>query len=93
MARKTISAAEAGRDLPAFLREVSSRGDEYVVESDGEPLALLIPIDPNAWNRGQADPFIATMDRAATTANMTAEEAERLIEEAIVDVRTEQRAR
>ncbi|MGI8644252.1 MAG: type II toxin-antitoxin system prevent-host-death family antitoxin [Thermomicrobiales bacterium] len=90
MAQKTISAAEAGQDLTRFLREVSAGQDQYIVEADGVPLVAVVPMSSVDDTRDR-DRFIEQMERAAAHANLSQEEAERLIEEAIADVRAEQR--
>lgn len=90
MAQKTISAAEAGRDLTRFLQEVSAGEDQYVVEADGVPLVVIAPMS-SVPDRQDRDRFIEIMERAAANANLSEEEADRLANEAVEEVRSERR--
>ncbi len=90
MVQKTISAAEAGRDLTRFLREVSAGEDQYIVEADGVPLVVIAPIS-TVPERQDRDRLIETMERAAANANLSEEEADRLANEAVEAVRSEHR--
>jgi prevent-host-death family protein len=41
--KRTVSSAEAGRDLGSVLQGVCERGDEVVIEQDGEVVGVVIP--------------------------------------------------
>ena len=90
---KTIGAFEARRQFGRILQEVLGRGDKYVVERHGEPVAAVVPIEIyEEWKRSRAA-FFEIMERAARQANLTPEEADALAEEAVQAVRREAAAR
>lgn len=41
-----ISVAEVARDFSDVVERVRSRGDVFVVESEGEPICMITPIAP-----------------------------------------------
>ena len=89
---KTISVSEAQQDLEAIVLDVAAKNHEVILEIDGEPKAVVIPIslhrqfnEQRRQSRRQA--LLDKMRAAAERANMTEEEAEELIEEAIKAVR------
>ena len=86
---KMIGAFEARRQLGKILKEVSGKGDHYVVEYHGEPVAVVVPIELyRQWQR-RRDTFFETMRRAAEHADVPEEEATRLVEEAVQAVRAQ----
>lgn len=88
---KTVPAFEARRQFGKILQDVLSRGDQYVVERHGEPVAAVVPIEVyKQWKR-MREAFFAKIRAAAEHANMTPEEAGALAEEALRAVRSEQR--
>lgn len=42
---KRISATKARQNLGQLLNEVSLRGDSYIIERAGKPLAVLVDLD------------------------------------------------
>ncbi len=70
MRQRTVTAAEARRQLSALLSRVASRREAIVIELRGKPVAQLVPIDRPAKGhladaRGwldDSDPFFAIMD-------------------------------
>jgi len=49
---KMVGAFEARRQLGKILKEVSGKGDRYVVEYHGEPVAAVVPIELyEQWKR------------------------------------------
>jgi prevent-host-death family protein len=43
--QKTISAMKARQNLGQIMNEVSLRGDDFVIERAGKPVAVLISLD------------------------------------------------
>lgn len=41
-----ISDAEAVRDFPEILKRIREKGDEFVVERDGQPVCRIVPAGP-----------------------------------------------
>lgn len=84
---KTISAFEARRNFGKMLQDVAAKGDKIVVERHGEPVAVLVPVSVyEQWQCDQAKAF-DTLRKISEQVNMSEEEANILIEEAISAVR------
>ena len=87
---KTIGAFEARRQFGSILQDVTARGDEFVVERHGEPVAALVPIELyERWKR-QREEFFAQMHEIAARSNLTPEEADALATEAVQAARAAQ---
>jgi len=86
---KTVSSQEVPGRFGDLLQEVSDKGDRYVVERDGVPLAAVVPFALYAqWKRRRED-FFRQMREAADRANLSEDEATRLTNEARRAVRSE----
>ena len=84
---KTVAAFDARRQFGKMLQEVSARGDRFVVERHGEPVAALVPIAVyEQWKRGREE-FFDRLQAIAERANVPSDEAEALAREAVQDVR------
>jgi prevent-host-death family protein len=84
---KRIQAFTARRQFGRLLHEVEVKGDRYVVERHGEPVAALVPMAVyEQWQRSRAA-FFAKMRQAAERANLSEDEASTLADTAIADVR------
>jgi antitoxin (DNA-binding transcriptional repressor) of toxin-antitoxin stability system len=80
---KTIGAFEARRQLGRMLTDVLVRGDSYVVERYGRPVAALIPVRIyEQWKRSR-QAFFDQMESAAARAGMDEDEASALVAKAI----------
>jgi prevent-host-death family protein len=89
---KTIASFEARRQFGKVLRDVEVRGNSFVVERHGEPVAALVPLRIyEQWKREQ-DNFFALLDKAQQNANLSEEEAMELALEAVAAVRAERLA-
>ncbi|MGI8644250.1 MAG: type II toxin-antitoxin system prevent-host-death family antitoxin [Thermomicrobiales bacterium] len=93
MVQRTISAEEARQHLPEYLSDVARQDDQFVVESDGKPVAALVSIKHLAVIERRRDALIERMEQAAAHAGLTPEEADRIANEAVEAVRAERRAR
>ncbi|HEY7030213.1 MAG TPA: type II toxin-antitoxin system Phd/YefM family antitoxin [Thermomicrobiales bacterium] len=90
---KTLSAWEARRQFGKVLREVARDGDSFIVESHGEPVAAVVPLKIlDSWER-ERQAFFDDMRATAERANLSEEEAERIVAAAIERVRAEDRSR
>lgn len=86
---KKVGAFEAGRQFGRLLNGVSARGEKYVVERHGEPVAAVVPIEVyEQWKR-QRRAFFDRLAAIAQQADLSPEEADRLAEEAVAAVRHE----
>ena len=88
---KQLSAFEARRHLGRVLKEVAGKGDRYVVEYHGEPVAAIVPMQLyEQWKEERAT-FFSQMRATAEQANVDEEEAEALVAEALAVARGERR--
>ena len=86
--RKTVSALKARKNLGELLEEVYYRGDQYIIERAGKPMAAVVPLSQlEAWQE-QRDDFFRTID-AVREKNQTTkpETIEREVEEAVRSTR------
>ncbi len=85
---KTVAAFDARRQFGKILQEILSRGDRFVVERHGEPVAAVVPIEVyEQWKRSRTA-FFDRIRAASERANLSPEEAEALAEEAVRAVRS-----
>lgn len=84
---KKIAAFDARRNFGRILQEVLSRGDRYVVERHGEPVAAVVPLQVyEQWKRAR-QAFFARVRQASEQAQMSAQDAEMMAEEAVRVIR------
>lgn len=88
---KTIGAFEVRRNFGKVLQGVT-RGDKVVVEKNGAPVAVVVPIELyERWKQRRAA-FFKQIQAMAEEANLSEPEAEQLAAEAIAATRAEGRA-
>jgi prevent-host-death family protein len=59
---KKITAMNARKNLGEVLEEVYYKGDQYVIERAGKPMAAIVPLAQlEAW-QAQRDQFFTTID-------------------------------
>ncbi|MCL4531596.1 MAG: type II toxin-antitoxin system Phd/YefM family antitoxin [Actinobacteria bacterium] len=88
---KTVPAFDARRQFGKILQEVAARGDRYVVERHGEPVAVVVPLEVyEQWKRSRAA-FFDRIRSASNRANMPAEEAASLADEAVQAARASEK--
>lgn len=89
MLEKTIAAFDARRRFGKVWRDVEGKGDHYVVERHGEPVAAVVPMHLyEQWKR-RREAFFDQMRAAGERAGMTEDEAMALALEATRAVRAE----
>ena len=85
---KTLSAWKARRRFGKVLRDVARDGDAFIVESHGEPVAAVVPLKVlDSWERERLA-FFDTLRAVSERANLSEDEAEQLVTEAIQRVRS-----
>ncbi|HEX9987224.1 MAG TPA: type II toxin-antitoxin system Phd/YefM family antitoxin [Chloroflexia bacterium] len=84
---KAISAFEARRNFGKLLQDVAAKGDKIVVERHGEPVAVLVPMSVYKQWQCNRERAYNTLREISERVNMSEEEANILIEEAISAVR------
>ena len=70
MASRTIGVTEAKKSLSSLLGRVSRRGESFVIQKRGTPVARLVPVGNASKGRlagvrgwlEEGDPFLAAMD-------------------------------
>jgi len=86
---KTVGAFEMRRSLGKMLQDISARGERYIVERHGEPIAAVVPVEVyEQWKRSR-NRFFEQLRRGQSNANLSPEEADALAEEAVRSVRGE----
>lgn len=89
---KVIAAFEARRQFGKVLNDVSAKGDKFVVERHGEPIAALVPIEVyDQWKR-QREEFFDRWEAVARRVDLPEEEAMELARDAVQAVRAARRA-
>ena len=84
---KQIDAVDVQRRFDQVLAEVALHGDRYIVSDRGNQLAAIVPVAIyEQWKAGRED-FFAQMRAAAERADLTEEEGEQLVTEALAAVR------
>ncbi len=87
---KKVGSFEARRQFGKMLQEVMARGERFVVERHGAPVAVLVPIEVyEQWKRARNE-FFARLRAASNRANLPLQEAEQLADEAVLASRAEE---
>ncbi|HET8523303.1 MAG TPA: type II toxin-antitoxin system Phd/YefM family antitoxin, partial [Thermomicrobiales bacterium] len=89
---KRLSAWETRRQFGKVLREVARDGDAVIVESHGEPVAVVVPMDLYQHLRQERQAFFDDARATAARVNLSPEEADAVIAEAVAAVRAETNA-
>jgi prevent-host-death family protein len=85
---KTVSAFEARRNFGKVLQDVVGAGEKVVIERHGVPVAVVVPVEVyRQWQCRRKEAF-DRLREISERINMTEEEADELIEEAIRAVRS-----
>ena len=61
--RKTVSAVRARGKLGQMLEEVYYRGDQYVIERAGKPMAAVVPVEQYEQWRRERDAFFELVEK------------------------------
>ena len=80
---RQIPAFEARRQFGKLLHNVTAKGDTYVVERHGKPVAAMVPIEVYEEWKQQRSAFFSRWREAAERADLTPDEAEKLANEAV----------
>ena len=89
VSEKTIAAFEARRQFGKVLKSVATKGDKFVVEKNGGPIAAVVPVHIyEQWKR-ERKAFFDEMRGLAAQANVPEDKAETLAAEAVAAARTQ----
>jgi prevent-host-death family protein len=84
---KSVGAFEIRRQFGRVLQDVAAKGDSYIVERHGEPVAVVVPVDVyEQWKRAR-NAFFERMNAAAERAAMSPVEADDLANAAVESIR------
>lgn len=78
---KRMSAWQARRQFGQVLREVTRNRTSVIVESHGEAVAVVVPIDAYRSAQDRKDAFLAHMREISHQINLSEEDAEPIIAE------------
>ena len=85
---RTVNALKARQNLGQILEGVYYRGDQYIVERAGKPMAAVIPISQYMQWKERRDRFFAMIDELREkNRDATPEEIEADVAEAVREVR------
>ena len=88
---RVIGASEFDNDLEEALRMVSSPGERIVLTRDGKPVAALLSVeDYQKWKRSIRHELVTMIQANAEVVDMSPEEADELVSEAICVTRATQ---
>lgn len=89
---KTTNAIKARQNLGQLLEEAYYRGDEFIIERAGKPMAALIPIQEFQRWQAQREKDFAVLDEVRGGVMATPEQVEKDVAEAIREVRKRKNA-
>jgi prevent-host-death family protein len=84
---RTVAAFEARRNFGRVLQDVAGKGDTVVVERHGEAIAAVVPMHLYEQWKKRREAFFDQMEEVSRRVNLSPEEADKLVEEAILAVR------
>lgn len=87
---KIISALKARRNFGQLLEEVFHKGDSFIVERAGKPMAVVVPIEQYMQWKEKREQFFAMIDEARQrNRDVPSEMIEAEVEKAVHQVREE----
>lgn len=91
---KTVNALKARKNLGQLLEEVYYKGDQYVIERAGRPMAAVVPVWQLEERQKRRERLFAMIEAAQKrNRGVKAEIIEREVQEAIRAVRAKARRR
>jgi prevent-host-death family protein len=85
---KTVNALKARRNLGELLEEVYYKGDQYVIERAGRPMAAVVPVwQLEDWQKRRDRFFGMVQEVRRKNKTVKPEVLERVIEESVLAVR------
>ena len=89
---KKVNALKARKNLGQLLEEVYYKGDQYVIERAGRPMAAVVPVWQLEERMRRQEKFFRTVEKAwERNKKVKPEVVEREVEEAVRAVRTQTR--
>jgi prevent-host-death family protein len=83
--QKTVSAMKARQNLGQIMNEVSLRGDDFIIERAGKPVAVLVSMEKyQIMEKSRQEAREAVNQIREKMSGEDPEKVERLIEEAVL---------
>jgi prevent-host-death family protein len=84
---KRVSAFEVRRNFGQMLQDIVARGDKFVVERHGTPVAVVVPVEVyDQWKQSR-ERFFETLRLAQANSGATEDEAAALAAETVKAIR------
>lgn len=91
---KKVNALKARQNFGQMLEEVYYKGDQFVIERAGKPMAAVVPLwQLEEWQKRREQFFAAVEDAQQQNQDVTPEVIEQEVQEAIRAVRPKARRR
>lgn len=87
MRTSKITAYQARQNFGKLLDRVNYGGESIVVEKNGEEVAVLVSIETFGKMKSERDAFFENMAKIAAEANLSDQQADNIIQDAIAHVR------
>lgn len=85
---KTIGAFEIRRKFGQILQAIIGGGDKFIIQWHGQPVAAVVPIGVyEQWKKNRAF-FFEELRKAQEQADLSAEEADAVAQEAVQAIRS-----
>ena len=82
--RRSVSALKARGNLGQILEGVYYRGDEYIIERSGRPMAAVVPVEQyEQWRREREEFFTLVDEVRERNRNIPAQEVARDVAAAV----------
>ncbi|MFY9941212.1 MAG: type II toxin-antitoxin system Phd/YefM family antitoxin [Desulfobacterales bacterium] len=86
--KKTVSAMRARQNLGQIMNEVSLRGDDFIIERAGKPVAVLVSMGKyQIMEKNRQEAWEAVRQIREKMSSEDPKKVERLIEEAVLSRR------
>lgn len=86
---KRVSAFDVRRGFGQMLQDILGRGDKFVIERHGTPVAVVVSIEVYQQWKQSRERFFESLRSAQAAADLAAEEADALASAAVKAVRSE----
>ncbi len=92
--RRSVSALKARGNLGQILEGVYYRGDEYIIERAGRPMAAVVPVEQyEQWRREREEFFTLVDEVRERNRNIPEQEVARDVAAAVREVRAARKRR
>lgn len=87
ISEKTIGSFEVRRNFGRLIQSILVKGNKYIVERHGEPVAAVVPLEVyQQWKQSRMA-FFETLRKSQHQAGLSAEDADTLAREVVQIIR------